>query len=268
MSYEHVKFSVKDGIGHLVLARDDTRNALAVGGLVEEMLDVLHRVETGSDARVLILSAEGSSFSAGGNLREIADPEGPYGGGPGVLQKKYVLGIQRLPKALHALNVPTIAAVQGPAIGAGCDLALFCDIVLASTEAKFSEAFINLGIISGDGGTWALSRLVNTQRAAELLFTGRVVDGREAADIGLALECLEPDRLLPRAFELAAHIASRPQVALRFTKILLRQALTSSLDDLLDTSSALQAICHNTEDHREAVAAFLEKRKPNPFKGR
>ncbi|MGB1548308.1 MAG: enoyl-CoA hydratase-related protein, partial [Alphaproteobacteria bacterium] len=158
--------------------------------------------------------------------------------------------------------------VQGPAVGAGCDLALFCDIVLASTEAKFSEAFINLGLISGDGGTWALSRLVNTQRAAELLFTGRAVDGKKAVEIGLALECLEPDRLLPRAFELAAHIASRPQVALRFTKILLRQALTSSLDELLDTSSALQAICHNTEDHREAVQAFLEKRKPNPFKGR
>lgn len=267
MAYKHVKFSVEDGIGHLILARDDTRNALTVGGLVEEVLDVFDHVETGSDARVLVISAEGKAFSAGGNLREILDPEGPYGGTSPEIQKKYVHGIQRLPKALHLLNVPTIAAVQGPAIGAGCDFALFCDLTLASTDAKFSAAFVNLGLIPGDGGAWILPRMVGVQRAAELMLTGRTVDGKEAQEIGLALECLEPDALLPRAFELARRIASRPQVAVRFLKILMRQAHSAGLDELLDSSSVLQSICHKTEDHHEAITAFLEKRKPKPFKG-
>ncbi len=268
MAYEHVKFSAQDGVGHLVLARDDTRNALAVGGLVEEILDVLDRVETGTQARVLVISAEGKAFSAGGNLHEILDPQGPYGGTSPEIQKKYVHGIQRLPKALYLLNVPTIAAVQGPAIGAGCDFALFCDLTLASTEAQFSAAFVNLGLIPGDGGAWVLPRIVGVQRAAELMLTGRTVGGREAQEIGLVLECLEPDELLPRAFELARHIASRPQVAVRFLKILMRQSHSAGLDEMLDAASVLQSICHKTEDHREAVTAFLEKRKPGPFKGR
>jgi len=267
MSYEHVKFSIEEGIGHLILASDATRNALTVGGLVEEVLDVFERVETGSDARVLVISAEGKAFSAGGNLVEILDPEGPYGGTSPEIQKKYVHGIQRLPKALHLLNVPTIAAVQGPAIGAGCDFALFCDLTLASTAAKFSAAFVNLGLIPGDGGAWVLPRMVGYQRAAELMLTGRVVEGREAEEIGLALECLEPDALLPRALELARHIASRPAVAVRFLKILMRQSHSAGLDELLDSASVLQSICHKTEDHQEAVRAFVEKRKPNPFKG-
>jgi len=267
MSYDHVKFSVEDGIGHLILARDDTRNALTVGGLVEEVLDVFERVETGSDARVLVISAEGKAFSAGGNLREILDPDGPYGGTSPEIQKKYVHGIQRLPKALHLLNVPTIAAVQGPAIGAGCDFALFCDLTLASTEAQFSAAFINLGLIPGDGGAWILPRMVGVQRAAELMLTGRTVGGKEAQKIGLALECLEPDALLPRAFELARRIASRPAVAVRFLKILMRQAHSAGLDEMLDSSSVLQSICHKTDDHHEAITAFLEKRKPKPFTG-
>lgn len=267
MTYKYVKFSIEEGIGHLILASDGTRNALAVGGLVEEVLDVLDQVETGKDARVLVISAEGKAFSAGGNLREIADPDGPYGGLPAEVQRKYTLGIQRLPKALYYLNVPTVAAVQGPAVGAGCDFALFCDIAIASTEAEFTEAFVNLGLIPGDGGAWILPRIVGYRRATELLLTGRAVGGREAAEIGLALECVAPERLLPRAFELARHVASRPTVAVRFLKILLRQTHDASLPEFLDTSAALQAICHNTEDHREAVAAFLEKRRPQPFKG-
>lgn len=267
MSYRNIKFAIENGIAHLVLARDDIRNAYSSDEFTDEILDAVEKTQRSEDARVFLMSAEGSAFSAGGNVKDMKDRVGIFGGGPAGTRRGYIQGIQRVPKALHALDVPSVAAVQGPAVGAGCDLALFCDIVLCSTKASFGETFINVGIIPGDGGGWIVPRKVGLQRAAELMFTGRIVPGEEAARIGLALECVEPDRLMPRAMELAGQIASRPPVTARMMKSLLRQSLASSLHDFLDYCAALQAICHTTEDHMEAVSAFLDKRKP-VFKGR
>ena len=168
-----------------------------------------------------------------------------------------------MPKALYGLDIPSIAAVQGPAIGAGCDLALYCDLVICSTKAKFGETFINVGIIPGDGGAWILPRRVGLQRAAELIFTGRIVEGTEAAEIGMALECVEPDDLMTRVMEMADSIASRPPITARMLKSLLRQSLSAGLHDFLDNCAALQAICHSTDDHLEAVTALLDKRPPS-----
>ncbi len=165
------------------------------------------------------------------------------------------------------MDIPSISAVQGPAIGAGCDLALYCDIVIASSKAKFGETFINVGIIPGDGGAWIVPRRVGLQRAAELIFTGRIVEGAEAAEIGLALECVAPEDLMPRVMDLATSIAGRPPVTARMLKSLLRQSLSSGLFDFLDNCAALQAICHTTDDHLEAVTAMLEKRDPH-FEGK
>ncbi|MGE0747305.1 MAG: enoyl-CoA hydratase-related protein [Rhodospirillales bacterium] len=267
MTYANIKFSIENGIAHLVLARDDIRNAYSDDAFTDEMLDAIDRTQKSEEARVFVLSAEGSAFSAGGNVKDMKDRKGIFGGGPAGTRRGYIHGIQRVPKALHTLDVPSIAAVQGPAVGAGCDLALFCDIVLCSTKGAFGETFINVGIIPGDGGGWILPRKVGLQRAAELMFTGRIVKGEEAAKIGLALECVEPDKLMPRTMELAGQIASRPPVTARMLKSLLRQTLSSSLNDFLDYCAALQAICHTTEDHMEAVESFLEKRPPT-FKGR
>lgn len=262
MSYANIKFSIENGIAHLVLARDDIRNAYSEQDFTDEIVDALDVAQRSSDARVLVLSAEGSAFSAGGNVKDMRDRKGIFGGGPAGTRRGYIEGIQKVPKALYALDIPSISAVQGPAVGAGCDLALYCDIVIASTKAKFGETFINVGIIPGDGGAWIVPRRVGLQRAAELIFTGRVVDGTEAAEIGLALECVEPDALMPRAMELATTIASRPPVTARMLKSLLRQSLSSGLYDFLDNCAALQAICHSTDDHIEAVTAMLEKRSP------
>ncbi|MEC7487949.1 MAG: enoyl-CoA hydratase-related protein, partial [Pseudomonadota bacterium] len=203
-----------------------------------------------------------TAFSSGGNIKDMQGKKGIFGGGPAGTRTGYIDGIQKVPKALYTLNIPSICAVQGPAIGAGCDLALYCDIVIASTSAKFGETFINVGIIPGDGGAWILPRRVGLQRAAELIFTGRIVDGAEAADIGLALECVEPEILMTRTMELAETIASRPPVTARMLKSLLRQSLSAGLFDFLDNCAALQAICHSTDDHLEAVTAMLQKREP------
>jgi enoyl-CoA hydratase/carnithine racemase len=267
MSYDHIKFSIEDGIAHLVLARDDVRNAFAEDAFVEEIVDALTRTQTSAEARVLVLSAEGSAFSAGGNVKDMRERKGMFADGPAKVRRNYIEGIQQIPKALYALDIPSIAAVQGPAIGAGCDLALYCDMVIASARAKFGETFINVGIIPGDGGAWILPRKVGMQRAAELLFTGRIVDATEAVEIGMALECVAPENLMARVMELAGQIASRPPLTARMIKTLLRQSPSAGLHDFLDNCAALQAICHTTDDHIEAVGALLDKRAPN-FTGR
>jgi len=261
-TYENIKFTLEDGIAHLVLNRHDIRNAYSEKPFTDEILDVLDLVQTHPDARVLVLSAAGTAFSAGGNIKNMQAKKGIFGGGPAGTRRGYIEGIQRVPKALYALDIPSISAVQGPAIGAGCDLALFCDITICSTKAKFGETFINVGIIPGDGGAWILPRRVGAQRAAELTFTGRIVEGREAAEIGLALECVEPDQLMPRVMELATTMATRPPITARMLKTLFRQSQTAHLHDFLDNCAALQAICHTTDDHMEAVTSILEKRDP------
>jgi len=260
--YKNIKFTLENGIAHMLLARHDIRNAYSEKGFTEEILDVLRQVQLDPDVRVFVLSAEGSAFSAGGNIKDMKDKKGIFGGGPSDTRRGYIEGIQRIPKALYALDIPSISAVQGPAIGAGCDLALYCDITICSTEARFGETFINVGIIPGDGGAWILPRRVGIQRAAELTFTGRIVDGEEAAQIGLALECVEPDLLLPRVMELATTIATRPPVTMRMLKTLFRQSQSSHLHDFLDNCASIQAICHSTDDHMEAVTSMLEKRSP------
>jgi len=267
LSYKNVKFSLDAGVAHLVLARHDIRNAYSEKDFTDEILDVLARVNVDPEARVFVLSAEGTSFSAGGNVKDMRDKKGIFGGGTAGTRRGYIEGIQRIPKALYGLDIPSISAVQGPAIGAGCDLALYCDITICSSEARFGETFINVGIIPGDGGAWILPRRVGLQRAAELTFTGRIVDGEEAAEIGLALECVEPDALMPRVMALAETIAARPPVTARMIKSLFRQSLSSHLHDFLDNCAAMQAICHSTDDHMEAVSGILEKRKPT-YSGR
>jgi enoyl-CoA hydratase/carnithine racemase len=267
LSYKNVKFSLDAGVAHLVLARHDIRNAYSEKDFTDEILDVLARVNVDPEARVFVLSAEGTSFSAGGNVKDMRDKKGIFGGGTAGTRRGYIEGIQRIPKALYGLDIPSISAVQGPAIGAGCDLALYCDITICSSEARFGETFINVGIIPGDGGAWILPRRVSLQRAAELTFTGRIVDGEEAAEIGLALECVEPDALMPRVMALAETIAARPPVTARMIKSLFRQSLSSHLHDFLDNCAAMQAICHSTDDHMEAVSSILEKRKPT-YSGR
>jgi enoyl-CoA hydratase/carnithine racemase len=175
--------------------------------------------------------------------------------------------VQRIPRAMQAIEVPVIAAVNGSAIGAGFDLVNMCDIRIGSTGAQFGETFINLGLMAGDGGAWFLRRAVGAQRAAELTFTGRVVKAQEAGAIGILLEVTEPDRLLPRAREIAAQIAAKPPLAVRYAKRALRLAQQQGLDEHLDTCASFQAALQKTEDHLEALAAFFDKRN-GVFKGK
>ena len=175
--------------------------------------------------------------------------------------------MQLLPQALYNLDIPTIAAVNGAAVGAGCDLTMMCDMRVASDKARFGEVFLNLGIIPGDAGSWFMLRRLGHQKAADLTFSGRMVDAAEALELGMVLEVVAHDRLMDRARARAAVIASKPPRAVRVAKRLMRNAERMDLPDFLNSAAAYQALMHQTEDHHEAVAAFLEKRKPN-FTGR
>jgi enoyl-CoA hydratase/carnithine racemase len=249
----------------LTFKRDDMRNALTGTGLVDDICATLEWADASPDVSVLILTGAGSAFSAGGNIKAMR--ERAMTSSAAEMEHFYRHGIQRIPRAMNASEVALIAAVNGPAIGAGCDLANMCDIRIGSTQAQFGETFVNLGIMSGDGGGWFLQRAVGTQRAAELTLTGRIVKAEEARAIGILLEVTEPDRLLPRAREIADQIAAKPPLAVRYAKRALRLATQQGLGEHLESCASLQGALQKTEDHLEALAASFEKRD-GQYKGR
>lgn len=270
MTLPHLADSTLEVAGRLAtltFQRDDVRNALTGTALVEDILRTVWWAESEKKISALIMTGNGSAFSSGGNVKEMQERAGTFSGSAIEIQDQYRRGIQQLPLALHRAEIPIIAAVNGPAIGAGFDLACMCDLRIASTKAVIGETFINLGIIPGDGGAWFLQRLVGYQRAAEMTLTGRLLHADEALQLGLFLEVVAPEELLPAARALAARIAAKPPQAVRLTKRLLKQAQRMELPDFLDLSASFQAMAHHTADHHEAVSAFLEKRDGS-FSGR
>ena len=245
----------------LTLNRPRERNALSTQAQWDELVSYCERIRGDESIKVVILTGAGTAFSAGGNVKDMRDKRGIASGSPYAIAQSYQTGIQRIPLALHQLEVPTIAAVNGPAVGAGCDLACMCDIRIASENARFAESFVKLGIVPGDGGAWLLQRAVGYQRAAELSFTGDMIDAQTALAIGLVTRVVPHDLLMPNARELATRIAANSGPALRMAKRLLRQAQTARLDETLQLSAALQALAHHTPEHDQAVAAFFEQRK-------
>jgi enoyl-CoA hydratase/carnithine racemase len=254
-------FELKGRVALLTFNRDDVRNALTGTMLAEDIVNVVNWCSSSDHVSVLILTGAGSAFSSGGNVKEMQDKAGTFAGSPAAIQERYRRGIQQIPLAISRADFPVIAAVNGPAIGAGFDLACMCDLRIGSDKALLGETFINLGIIPGDGGAWFLQRLIGYQRAAELAFTGRLVKADEALSLGIFLEVVPQEDLVDRALALAAQIAAQPPNALRLTKRLMKLAQRTDLPDFLEISSAFQAVSHHTADHGEAVSAFLEKRK-------
>ena len=258
--------SLENRIATLTFQRDDVRNVLTGSALAEDIVKTVHWANREPEVSVLVVTGAGSAFSSGGNVKDMYGRAESFAGTAIDIQNQYRRGIQQIPLALHLAEMPVIAAVNGPAIGAGFDLACMCDIRIASTRARISESFINLGITPGDGGAWFLQRLIGYQKAAEMTFTGRLVTAEEAMKLGIFLEVVEPDALMPRVYELAKQIASKPPLTMRFTKRLMKLAQRNELPDFLDFCACFQGMSHHTNDHMEAVTAFLEKRTPH-FKG-
>lgn len=250
---------VNERVATLTFNRHDVRNALTSTAIADDIVSTVEWINRTPDIAVLILTGDGSAFSSGGNIKDMAERSGDFAGDVQELENRYRQGIQRIPLALHKLEVPVIAAVNGPAIGAGFDIANMCDIRIASSKAKFGETFVNLGIIPGDGGAWFMQRLIGYQKAAELTFTGKVIDAEEAKKIGVVLDVVAPENLLAHVNELANEIATKPVASLRLTKRLMKLAQRTELPDFLDICAVFQGMCHNNPEHLTAVNAMLEK---------
>ncbi len=245
----------------LTLNRPGERNALTGAAQFDAIVAACDALQADDSVKVAIVTGAGSAFCAGGNVKDFRDKKGLAAGTPAEIRENYRRGIQKIPLAFHRLDIPTIAAVNGPAIGAGCDLACMCDIRIASETARFAESFVKLGLIPGDGGAWLLQRVIGYSRAAELAFTGDAIDAAEAERIGLVSRVVPADRLMAEAKALAGRIAANPGAALRMTKRLLREAQGSRLDTLLELAAGYQALTHVSAEHAAAVAAFLDGRK-------
>ena len=254
-----VRCEIAGGVATLTLDAPDTRNALSRDDQYAAIEAACQRLEQDRSICAVVLTGAGKAFCAGGDIKAMlarsADPQLE----PIDDRYHYKYGIHRIPLALYNMEVPVIAAINGAAIGAGLDLACMCDIRIAGKSAKFAESFVKLGIIPGDGGAFLLQRIIGISKASELTFTGRTIGPDEALACGLVSEVVADDALLARAQELAAEIALNPPHALRMAKRLLRESVHARLESVLELSAAFQALAHSTRDHRDRLAAAVER---------
>ncbi len=253
-------------IATITINRPEIMNPLGQEGDGAVFEKICRDIEDDAEIRCAILTGAGRAFSAGGDVKAMKNRSGAFGGRPEQIRQGYRKNIHRIVKSLYNLEVPMIAAVNGAAIGLGCDVACMADIRLASDKAKFGVTFLKLGLIPGDGGAWLMPRIVGSSRAAELLFTGKVIDAHTAENWGLVSEVFPADDLLNAANTLALEIAAQPPQSLRLAKTLMRHGNTASYETIMELSAASQALMHHTDDHIEGVDAILEKRAPQ-FKG-
>ncbi len=253
----------RDKIAILTMIKPESMNAIGTHEDCQDIISTLRELGDDRGISAIILTGSGKAFSAGGNLKGMQNRTGI-----GVLDQpdstraNYRKGVQAVIRALMDCEIPMIAAINGHAIGLGCDLACTCDIRIAAKSAKFACSFIKVGIVPGDGGAWLLQRVLGYPRAAELFLTGDRFDADQAKDYGLVTEVVGDDELLDRAIAIAERITCNPPRALRLTKRLMREAQHSRMSDILELSAAYQAIVHETADNREAIDAFVEKRPP------
>lgn len=253
----------RDGpIAIATLNRPEERNAISEIAHSEEIASFCEDMRRDRSVRAIVVTGAGKGFCAGGNVKYMQERAGMFAGSPYDVRNNYRTGIQLIPAALYELEVPVVAAINGAAVGAGLDLACMCDIRIASEKAVFAESFVKLGIIPGDGGAWLLPRVIGLPHASQMSLTGETIDAARALEYGLVTEVVEPDRLMPRALEIAGQIAANPGHATRMTKRLLREGQDMKLGPLLELSAAFQALSHHTADHAEAIEAFIERRGP------
>ena len=256
-----IKLEKQGPIATLTLTRPDMMNALGQEGDGAAVAEACAEIEADPTIRCAILTGEG------GDVKAMRDRTGAFGGSPYNVREGYRRNIHRIVKSLYNLETPLIAAVNGAAIGLGCDVACMADVRIASDKAKFGVTFLKLGLIPGDGGAWLLPRIIGASRAAELLFTGDVIDAATAAEWGLISRAVPGETLMDEAMELATRMAQQPPQSLRVAKTLLRHGTSASYDTIMEMSAAAQSMMHHTEDHMEGVNAILEKRKPT-FEGK
>jgi enoyl-CoA hydratase/carnithine racemase len=277
--YGDVLYEVKDHAGIITLNRPEKLNALS-GGLTAGMAKALNDAAEDDDVRVVIVTGAGRGFCSGADLtagRTIADgpataPDPSTGSGearpPSIADRRYNLrGIQRVGRAVQQLDKPYLAAVNGPAAGAGMDLASMADIRIAAREARFTQAYTRNALVPGNGGCYFLPRIVGMAKALELLWTSRTFDAEEALAMGYVSRVVDTDKLMDETMAFARELAAGPPVAVQFIKQLAYKSQDVDLDTALRMAQWLQTVASSTEDAREGPRAFRERRPPQ-FTGR
>jgi enoyl-CoA hydratase/carnithine racemase len=252
-----VSAEVRGAVGLALLDRPEARNALSPE-LMEELASTCERWDEDPDVRCIVIAGGDDWFAAGGDIKAMAQR---------TLAETLTSPAARFWPRLAAIRTPLVAAVSGYALGGGCELALACDMIVASEDAQFGQPEILLGIIPGGGGTQRLARAMGKQRAMELVLTGRRISAAEANELGIVTKLAPADHWLDAALELAGTVAERPPLAVRLAKQAVLAAEETALSAGLDHERRLYEVAMATEDRVEGMTAFLEKRKPE-FRGR
>ncbi|MFC3050277.1 enoyl-CoA hydratase-related protein [Kordiimonas pumila] len=263
MAFETIRFEKRNGVAWVTLNRPEQLNAIT-DKMLQELNAALDTVDTDAEIRCLVLTGEGRGFCPGQDLNDRAVSPG---GGRTDLGETVGKGYNPLMKRIYNLAVPTIAAVNGVAAGAGANIALSCDLVLAAENAKFVQVYSNIGLIPDAGGTYILPRLVGLAKAKELTFTARPVLAEEAVSIGMIYKSVPLEMLIEEVTALAEGLAQKPTMGLEYTKKAFHASLSNTLDEQLEVERDYMQRCGFSDDYAEGVAAFLGKRKP-VFKGR
>jgi len=251
----------KDQVATITLNRPEVRNAFN-GDLAWEMDEAFEEVAQDDDVNAIVLAGAGSVFSAGGDITAMraSSPQ------PSARQLSIDVARRHI-NTILGIEQPIIAALNGDAIGMGATVALFCDIVLASDKARIGDPHVRMGLVAGDGAAAIWPLLVGVNKAKEMLMTGDLIGAQEAERLGLVNRVVPQEQVMPAAMELAGRLAQHPSKAIRWTKLCINKRLREDINLVLDASLALEGLSAATEDHREAVLAFIEKRVPR-FTGR
>jgi len=260
MNYETILYRKADRIGWITLNRPEVLNALN-SQVLSELPEAVRDASEDDNVRVLIITGSGRAFCAGGDHKFLATLAGAQDtGGRGSVAEDIILGLRRMGK-------PVIAMVNGPAAGGGFDLALACDMRIGSENARFKVAFTKIGLVPDTGTEWMLPRIVGISKACRLIFTGDTVEAEEAYRIGILDELVPSDRLEEETMALARRLAQGPPIASRFNKTMIYRGLDTDLEKSLNFSGVCQRVCFGTEDFKEGLKAFAEKRQP-VFRGK
>lgn len=258
MSWSTIQYKQKrDGVTWIILNRPEVRNAMSAL-MFDELNQLLLQLGKDASTRSILLTGEGKSFCAGGDLAEM---KAGYGGNAGFY--RFMENANRCIATLMEIDKPVVAAVNGAAMGAGMNLALVADIVIAAENAKFSEIFGNVGLIPDLGGTWLLPRLVGRAKAKELIFSYRMIDAEEALTLGLVNQVVPTEALLETATQVAEQLAHGPTFAFSMAKRLINRCYETDLHTALQMEAFAQSLSANSSDHQEGVLAFFDKRKPS-----
>lgn len=259
MADPRLDIETRDAVQIWTLNHPETGNAITDQKFIESFEAAVDAANANLEVRAIVLTGAGKIFSSGGNVKEMADKEGMFGGDPRQMRQSYTSGIQRIPRAIARLEVPLIGAINGAAVGAGNDLAVMCDMRVASERASFAESFVQVGIIPGDGGSWFLPQVIGYEKAAWMSFTGDRIDAQKAFDWGLVGEVVPHEELMDKALELAARVTKNPSHALRMAKRLLHESRTASLDALLAMAAAMQPLAHLDPEHEQRIERWKTK---------